>query len=446
MDRVDDDPAPDVDVAGRVVGLRRMGRTSFARLRDGSGEIQLFLNEQALGTDAYRSALEVLDVGDFVSAGGPLFRTRTGEPSVRAERLQVAAKALRPLPAKWHGLTDPELRFRQRYLDILANDEVRRRFEARTAIVSALRRTLDDHGFLEVETPTLQPVYGGGAATPFVTSYAALNRDYYLRIADELYLKRLLVAGYERVYEICKNFRNEGIDGSHSPEFTMLECYQAFADLSDMRELTQHLVAAAAQAVHGTARVRFNGRSLDFTPPWRRLTYRDALLAHTGVDLETDGGSAALVEAAGTNGVQVDPAWPRAKLLDELMKKLVEPSLVEPTFLERYPAETSPLAKRCPDDPRYIERFELFVNGMEMGNAYTELNDPLEQRARMEEQASARHGEDATPVDEDFLLALEHGMPPAGGLGLGVDRLAMALLGVTNIREVILFPQLRDRS
>ena len=423
-----------------------MGRTSFAQLRDGSGEIQLFLNQQSLGKDAYQHALEVLDVGDFVSAGGPLFRTRTGEPSVRVERLQVAAKALRPLPAKWHGLSDPEVRFRQRYLDILANDDVRRRFEARTAIVSALRGVLDARGFLEVETPTLQPVYGGGAAVPFVTSYAALNRDYYLRIADELYLKRLLVAGYERVYEICKNFRNEGIDSSHSPEFTMLECYQAFADLSDMRELAQNLVAAAAEAACGTTRVPFDGHVLDFTPPWRRLTYRDALLASAGVDLEKDGSATALNDAARANGVAVDPQWPRAKLLDELMKKLVEPSLVEPTLLERYPAETSPLAKRCPDDPRYIERFEVFVNGTELGNAYTELNDPLEQRARMEEHASARHGADATPVDEDFLLALEHGMPPAGGLGLGVDRLVMALSGVTNIREVILFPQLRDHS
>ncbi len=435
-----------MDVAGRLVGLRGMGGTTFAQVRDGSGEIQLYLNRQALGTATYKSAMEMLDVGDLVSAGGPLFRTRTGEPSVRVERLQVAAKALRPLPAKWHGLNDPEVRFRQRYLDILANDEVRRRFEARTAIVSALRRMLDTHEFLEVETPTLQPVYGGGAATPFVTSYAALNRDYYLRIADELYLKRLLVAGYERVYEICKNFRNEGIDGSHSPEFTMLECYQAFADLSDMRELTQNLVAAAAEAVYGTTRVQLDDRTLDFTPPWRRLTYRDALLANAGVDLETGANTAELIDAATANEVQVDPSWPRARLLDEMMKKLVEPSLVEPTFLERYPAESSPLAMRSPDDPRFIERFELFVNGMELGNAYTELNDPLEQRARMEEQASDRHGADATPVDEDFLLALEHGMPPAGGLGLGVDRLVMALLGVTNIREVILFPQLRDRS
>ena len=446
MANVDGAPPPDVDVAGRLVSLRRMGRTSFAQLRDGSGAIQLFLNQQALGTSAYQHALDVLDVGDFVSAGGQLFRTRTGEPSVRVERLLVAAKALRPLPAKWHGLQDPEIRLRQRYLDILTNDDVRRRFEARTSIVSALRRALDTHGFLEVETPTLQPVYGGGAATPFVTSYAALNRDYYLRIADELYLKRLLVAGYERVYEICKNFRNEGIDSSHCPEFTMLECYKAFADLGDMRELAQELVTAAAEAACGTTRVQFEDRVLDFTPPWRRLTYREALLARAGVDLEKDGGDSTLHGAAKAHGIAVDPSWPRAKLLDELMKTLVEPTFVQPTFLERYPAETAPLAKRCPDDPRYIERFEVFVNGMEIGNAYTELNDPLEQRARMEEQASARYGADATPVDEDFLHALEHGMPPAGGLGLGVDRLVMALVGVSNIREVILFPQLRDRS
>ncbi len=435
-----------MDVAGRIIGLRRMGRTSFAQIRDGSGEIQLYLNERALGKAIYRNALETLDVGDFVSAGGPLFRTRTNEPSVRVERLQVAAKALRPLPAKWHGLQDPETRFRQRYLDILANDDVRQRFEARTAIVSALRRVLDDHGFLEVETPTLQPVYGGGAAVPFVTSYAALDRDYYLRIADELYLKRLLVAGYERVYEICKNFRNEGIDSSHSPEFTMLECYQAFADLDDMRQLTQRLAAAAAEAACGSTRVQFEDRVLDFTPPWRRLTYRDALLNVAGLDLEKGLSPSALHDAAESNEVPIDTEWPLAKLLDELMKTLVEPTLVQPTFLERYPAETSPLAKRCPDDPRFIERFEVFVNGMEMGNAYTELNDPIEQRTRMEEQSSARHGAEATPVDEDFLLALEHGMPPAGGLGIGVDRLVMALAGVTNIREVILFPQLRDRS
>ena len=423
-----------------------MGRTSFAQIRDGSGEIQLYLNERALGKAIYRNALETLDVGDFVSAGGRLFRTRTDEPSVRVERLQVAAKALRPLPAKWHGLQDPETRFRQRYLDILSNDAVRQRFEARTAIVSALRRVLDAQGFLEVETPTLQPVYGGGAAVPFVTSYAALDRDYYLRIADELYLKRLLVAGYERVYEICKNFRNEGIDSSHSPEFTMLECYQAFADLDDMRELTQRLVATAAEAVCGSTRVQFEDRVLDFTPPWRRLTYRDALLNVAGLDLEKGLSTSALHDAAESNDVPIDTEWPLAKLLDELMKTLVEPTLVQPTFLERYPAETSPLAKRCPDDPRFIERFEVFVNGMEMGNAYTELNDPIEQRTRMEEQSSARHGAEATPVDEDFLLALEHGMPPAGGLGIGVDRLVMALAGVTNIREVILFPQLRDRS
>ncbi len=434
-----------VDVAGRIVGVRRMGRTSFATLRDASGEIQLFLTDKVMGASAYSSALEVLDVGDLVSAGGQPFRTRSGEPSVRVERLRMAAKALRPLPDKWGGLQDPEARFRQRYLDILTNEDARRRFESRSAIVAALRAELDEHGFMEVETPTLQPVYGGGSATPFVTSYDALHRDYYLRIADELYLKRLLVAGYERVFEICKDFRNEGIDRTHCPEFTMLEAYQAFADLGGMRELVQALVAAAVTAVHGSTEATIGGRRVDFTPPWPRVAYREALLEHAGLDLETLG-DAELAAAGRDRGLRVDAAWPRAKLLDTLMQHVVEPALTAPTLLERYPAETTPLAKRCEDDPRYVDRFEFFVDGMELGNAYTELNDPIDQRARLQAQASGREGSEAMPVDEDFLLALEHGMPPAGGLGLGVDRLVMVLTGAANIRDVILFPQLRDRS
>ena len=442
--RADDDPASEVTVAGRVVGLRRMGKTSFLVLRDDSGEIQLFLNQDVMGQSEYRNMMEVLDVGDFVSANGHMFRTRTQEPSVRVQQLTLACKALRPLPEKWHGLQDSETRFRQRYLDILSNEDVRRRFEARSTIVTEIRKVLDVQNFLEVETPILQPVYGGGSAVPFVTSYAALNRDYYLRIADELYLKRLLVAGYERVYEICKNFRNEGIDSTHSPEFTMLEAYQAFADLSDMRELMEQLVVAASEAVHGSSIARFKEHVVDFTPPWRRLTYREALLAHTGVDIETSEGTKELLAAANRSDLQVDPKWTRGKLMDELMKHLVEPTLLEPTFLERYPVETTPLAKRCEDDSRYAERFEPFVQGMEIGNAYAELNDPLDQRTRMEAHSADRDSlQEMPPVDEDFLLALEHGMPPAGGLGLGIDRLVMILTGVTNIREVIFFPHLR---
>jgi len=383
-----------VDVAGRVVSLRRMGKTTFAVLRDGSGEIQLFLNTGELGAEAYGHTLDVLDVGDIVSAGGPVFRTRAGEPSVRVQRLTVAVKALRPLPEKWRGLQDPEARYRQRYLDIIANQDVRERFEARTRIVSAIRRVLDAQEFMEVETPSLQPLYGGGNAVPFTTRYEALDRDFYLRIADELYLKRLLVAGYERVYEICKDYRNEGIDRTHCPEFTMLEAYQAFADLGDMLRLTESLVVEAAQAVAGDTRVSHGETTLDFTPPWRQVTYRDAMLA-----------------------------------------------FVQPSFLTRYPAEPTPLARRTPDDPRYVERFGPFVLGMELGNGYTELNDPIDQRRRLSEQAD----EDAEshPVDEDFIRALEHGMPPAGGLGLGIDRLTMVLTDAANIRDVILFPQLR---
>ena len=438
-----DDPAgPIVDVAGRVVSLRRMGKTSFAVLRDGSGEIQLFLNAGELGAETYRHTLDVLDVGDIVSAGGPVFRTRAGEPSVRVQRLTVAVKALRPLPEKWRGLQDPEARYRQRYLDIIANQDVRERFEARTRIVSTIRRVLDGQGFMEVETPSLQPLYGGGSAVPFTTRYEALGRDFYLRIADELYLKRLLVAGYERVYEICKDYRNEGIDRTHCPEFTMLEAYQAFADLGDMLQLTESLVVEAAKAVAGDTRVTHGATTLDFTPPWRRMTYRDALLEAAGIDLDdqrlTD---EQIGEAADSQGVALAAGCSRARMLDELMKNCVEPTFVQPTFLTRYPAETTPLAKRTPDDPRYVERFEPFVLGMELGNGYTELNDPIDQRRRLSEQAD----EDAEshPVDEDFIRALEHGMPPAGGMGLGIDRLTMALTDAANIRDVILFPQLR---
>ena len=329
---------------------------------------------------------------------------------------------------------------------MLANSDTRKRFEFRAQIISTLRQILDDQDFLEVETPTLQPIYGGGTATPFITHYASLGRDYYLRIADELYLKRLLVAGYERVYEICKNFRNEGVDSTHSPEFTMLEAYQAFADLDEMRTLTETLLVAAVNVVHGSTQATINEHTIDFSPPWKRLTYRDALRKYAQIDIEATDDNTALIEAAQSKGVTIDRNWPRPKQLDELTKHVVEPNLIKPTFLERYPAETAPLAKRCDDDPRYVERFELFVDGMEIGNAYAELNDPIDQRTRLEAQSTTRNNEEAMPVDEDFLLALEHGMPPAGGVGIGIDRLVMILTNAPNIREAILFPQLRDRS
>ena len=424
------------------MSLRRMGKTSFAALRDGSGEVQLFLNAGELGADEYRRILDVIDVGDIVSAGGPLFRTRAGEPSVRVQRLTTAAKALRSLPEKWRGLQDPEARYRQRYLDIIANQDVRERFEARTRIVRAIRGVLDSQQYMEVETPSLQPVYGGGNAVPFTTRYESLGRDFYLRIADELYLKRLLVAGYERVYEICKDYRNEGIDRTHSPEFTMLEAYQAFADLGDMLKLTELLVVEAAKAVTGDTRVTHGEMTLDFTPPWRQVTYRDALLTATGLDLDSETlGDEQIRDAAACHGISLDADASRARMLDELMKTCVEPTFVQPTFLTRYPAETTPLAKRAPDDPRYVERYEPFVLGMELGNGYAELNDPIDQRRRLSEQAS--NDADAHPMDEDFIRALEHGMPPAGGMGLGIDRLTMVLTGAANIRDVILFPQLR---
>ena len=420
-----------------------MGKTAFATLRDISGEIQLFLNAKELGTEHYQHAIAVLDVGDIVSAGGPVFLTRTGEPSVRVRRIDVAAKALRPLPEKWGGLQDPESRYRQRYLDIIANKDVRKRFEARTAIVRAIRNFLDDRNFMEVETPSLQPVYGGGSAVPFTTRYEALGQDFYLRIADELYLKRLLVAGFERVYEIGKNYRNEGIDRTHSPEFTMLEAYQAFADADDMLQLTEALVATAAVAATGDTHVTNDDEMIDFTPPWRRVSYRDALAEATGLDLDdTSLTSGEIQESAATHGITLDLGWSQAHMFDAIMKALVEPTFKQPTFLTRYPAETTPLAKRASDNSRYVERFEPFVLGMEIGNGYTELNDPIEQRERLTEQGDEGTDE-GHPMDHAFVLALEHGMPPAGGMGLGIDRLTMVLTGASNIRDVILFPQLR---
>ena len=424
-----------------------MGKSSFGDIRDGTGQIQIYLNAKELGDPIYNEILDFLDVGDFVSVHGITFHTRRGEPSIRVQRLIVAAKALRPLPDKWHGLRNPELRYRQRYLDLIANPSVRERFEARTEIIRTLRRVLDQAEFLEVETPTLQPIFGGGEAEPFVTRYEALNREYYLRIADELYLKRLLVSGFERIYEICKDFRNEGIDGTHSPEFTMLEAYQAFADLTDMIKLVETLVVEAVRTVHGGTVVPTETEPLDFSPPWRQIRYRDALLEATGLDLDDDEAVTdnALRIAASEHGVDIPQQTSRARLLDSLVKNLVEPTFVQPTLLIRYPYETAPLAKRAEDDARYVDRFEPFVNGMEFGNAFSELNDPLDQRKRMATQAQHHtvDGGPDYPMDEDFLRALEHGMPPAGGLGLGIDRLTMIITGASNIREVILFPQLR---
>lgn len=437
----------DVLLAGRLVGaLRRFGGSAFVHLQDGAGQLQLHLRRNLLGEEAFAAFLDLYDIGDFVNARGTVFRTKSGEISLAVDDVRMLAKSLLPLPEKWHGLQDVETRYRQRYLDLITSAESRERLIKRSRIVSAMRRFLDERGFLEVETPVLQPIYGGGAARPFTTHYHALGQEMYLRIADELYLKRLLVGGLERVYEICKDFRNEGIDRTHLPEFTMMECYWAYADYQQMLTLTETMISGICAEVNEGHTVALDGRTLDFSAPWKRLTVREAIQGAIGIDIEDhwedlDGLRGSLRE----RNLACDPQPTWARTVDALIGAYVEPTIWNPTFLLDYPVALSPLAKRKLDDPRYVERFEPLVAGFELGNCFTELNDPIDQRLRFEETArqKASGDDEAQPLDEDFLRAMEHGMPPAGGLGIGIDRLVMVLTGTLNIRDVVLFPQLR---
>jgi lysyl-tRNA synthetase class 2 len=439
-----DEHAEPVTLAGRITAMRNMGKATFIDLRDGSGSIQTYLKEDALG-EAYET-LRDLDIGDFVGVSGPLFRTKTGEPTLQVQELTVLAKALRAPPEKWHGLQDVEVRYRQRYLDLTANAEVRETFVTRSRIISAIRAFMDRLGFLEVETPVLQAAAGGAAARPFTTYHNALDRQLYLRIALELYLKRLVIGGYDRVYEIGRIFRNEGVSAKYNPEFTMLESYQAYADYNDTMDMVEEMVSTVAGEVLGGTTVPFGESEIDLSPPWPRITLREAIKEHSGVDFEAHQDVGAMQEAVAGAGVAIEESWGRGKLIDELLSAKVEPTLLRPTFLTDYPIELSPLAKARPDNPRIVERFELFIAGREVANAYSELNDPLEQRRRMEEQTRLRAAgdEEVELADEEFLVALEHGMPPCGGLGIGIDRLVMALTGQQSIREVILFPHLRE--
>lgn len=443
-----------IAVCGRLVGaLRRMGGSMFVHLQDQSGTVQLHLRRDRMGEAAFAEAAARFDPGDFVQADGAMFRTRAGEVSVAVDRLTMLSKSLRPLPEKWRGLTDVETRLRQRYLDLLSNAPVRERFIKRSLIVRSMRNFLDGRGFIEVETPTLQPLYGGGVARPFETRYHALDQTMFLRIADELYLKRCLVGGLERVYEICKDFRNEGIDRTHMPEFTMMECYWAYADYHDVMALVEDMVSSIAMEVNGGYTVTLDahapgdaaGPTIDLTPPWRRWTVRDAVLETTGIDIALHDTLASLRAEIDARDLPVaaQPTW--AKLVDTLVGAYVEPECIQPTFLMDHPVALSPLAKRKPEDPRWAERFEPLVAGFELGNSFSELNDPLEQRERFEETARQRAAGDdeQPPIDEDFIEALMHGMPPTGGLGIGVDRLVMVLTGTMNIREVVLFPAMR---
>ncbi|HZO79599.1 MAG TPA: lysine--tRNA ligase [Solirubrobacteraceae bacterium] len=425
-------------VAGRLVARRGQGQMAFLDLADRSGRLQLQARVDELGPEGLQSLL-ALDLGDLIGVDGTAFRSRRGEPTLRVKGFTLLAKSLRPLPEKHHGLQDVETRFRHRELDLVSNEEARDLFVTRARVISAARRYLDAEGFVEVETPVLQPLYGGAAARPFTTHHNALDRTLYLRIATELYLKRLIVGGLERVYELGKDFRNEGLDRAHNPEFTMLEFYEAYADYLDMASRCEQLVAFAATEAGYTG-------AIDLSPPWRRQTLREAILARTGVDIARFGDRDSLAEEMRSKGIPPpkDDTWPQ--LVDELLSKHVEPDLIEPTFITDYPVEMSPFAKRHRSEPGLAERFEAFIGGMEIANAFTELNDPDEQRRRFEEQrALAGLGDtEAHPYDEAFLAALEWGMPPTGGIGVGIDRLVMVLSGTHSIREVILFPAMRD--
>src|SRR5262245_8879384 len=429
-------------IAGRLTARRGHGKASFLDLRDGTGEIQVQARVDELG-EAYEGLLS-LDIGDIVGIEGRVFASKRGELSIRADAWELLSKSLRPPPEKFHGLEDVETRYRRRELDLMANEETRDLFLKRARTIAEVRRWFDARGFVEVETPVLQPLYGGALARPFTTHHNALDRDLYLRIATELYLKRLVVGGIEKVYELGKDFRNEGISHKHNPEFTMLEWYEAYADYNDIAEELEGLVSAVAQEVLGTTKVERDGETIDLAPPWRRVTLRDAIKERTGIDVLEHPSREQLAEAMGS---EPDPEEGWGKLVDGLLSKEVEPTLIQPTFIVDYPVELSPFAKRHRSESGLVERWEAFVGGIEISNAFTELNDPDEQRRRFEEQAAeqARGDEETQPYDELFVESLEQGMPPTGGVGLGIDRLVMILTGAKSLREVLLFPAMRNQ-
>lgn len=446
-DKPDEDQTT-VGVAGRMMTPRHMGKASFVHIIDGSGRIQIYVKRDVVG-DAQFDLFKQLHPGDFIGATGQIFRTRTGKVTVRAVEIRLLSKALRPLPDKFHGIQDKEARYRKRYLDMIANrDTSFVQLMRRTALVSSIRRLLESKGFIEVETPVLQPLYGGAHARPFFTHFNALDEDLYLRIALELYHKRLLIGGIDKLFEIGRVFRNEGLSRKHNPEFTLLELYWAYADYRDIMDLVEWLVSEAAIALFGRPEVVRDGKTIDLTPPWPRQTLREAILQGSGIDFTAfpaGDGDAALLAAARLRGAQLPQHAPRAKVIDELLSTFVEPNLIAPVFLYDYPIELSPLAKKKPDDPSLVERFEAFACGVEIANAFTELNDPVDQRSRFEAQAADRAAGDAEAqqFDEDFVEAMEHGMPPAGGLGIGIDRLAMLFCDAETIKDVMFFPQLR---
>jgi lysyl-tRNA synthetase class 2 len=436
-----------VSVAGRLVAKRDQGKIVFLVIRDATGDLQLFTRINLVGDDAFE-AIKDLDLGDWIGAVGTVMRTRRGELSVAPTAITLLSKSLRPLPEKYHGLSDTETRYRQRYVDLISNPEVRDVFVTRFKIVAAIRRYMEAAGYLEVETPMLHPIPGGATAKPFVTHHNALDMPLYLRIAPELYLKRLLVGGFERVYEINRSFRNEGISVRHNPEFTMLEAYQAYGNMSSMMDLTEAVITSAAQEVLGTLEIVYQGVSVSLASPWRRATMVELTSAAAGEDASFERSVEELRELCVKHEVPFEPSFGKGKLITELFEKLVEHTIVEPTFVTMYPAETSPLARRNGENPDLTDRFELIILGREYANAFSELVDPIDQRGRFEAQAAAKDAGDdeAMWVDEDYLRAQEYGMPPAGGVGLGIDRLVMLLTDSASIRDVLLFPHMRPEA
>lgn len=449
----------DVYMAGRIRSMRAMGKITFAHIEDGSGRIQLFFRINDIGQEKMELFAREFDIGDFIQASGTLFRTKTGEITLRVSDYSMLAKSITPLPAakdevvdgevvRHATLNDPEVRYRQRYADLAVNPEVRKVFKIRSATVQALRKFLDERDFIEVETPILQPIYGGAAAKPFVTRHNQLKQDLFLRISFELYLKRLLVGGFERVYEIGRDFRNEGVSFKHNPEFTQLEYYQAYADYMKIMDQTEQMVAFTASEVLGTTKVAFDGHDIELAPPWKRVEMSQGILDAVGIDISHYKSADTLKTAMTEKGLKFNPKATRGKLIDGIVSEFLEPSFIQPTFLYNYPRDISPLAKSMPGDPQTVERFEGFIGGMELCNAFTELNDPLDQKSRFLEMGReySADDEESNPMDEDYLRAMSYGMPPNGGFGMGVDRLVMLLTGNHSIREVILFPHLRSRD
>jgi len=437
-----------VQAKGRITAIRGHGKASFLSIRDFSGDLQVYLRYDVLGEEKYTFFKKIIDIGDFIGISGTLFKTHTGEITIEANSFELLTKSIRVLPEKWHGLKDPELRYRRRYLDLIANREVMEVFVKRSIAITEMRNFFNSRGFIEVETPMLQPIPGGANAKPFVTHYNALDQDMYLRIAPELYLKRLVIGGFEKVYEINRNFRNEGISAKHNPEFTMLEAYWAYTDYNDIMELTEEAIYYVTKAVNGTPGAEFKGNVIDFTPPFKRIKFNDALKEYAGITVDDLRDTEKAMNIINSFGIKMEKSFTIGNVINEVFDKRVEVNFIQPTFVYEFPLETSPLAKRTEHDPNMVDRFELYICGMELANAFSELNDPIDQNERFEEQIKAKKAGDAEAheMDADYVEAMEYGLPPTGGLGIGIDRLVMILTGKESIREVILFPQLKKKE